>query len=127
MWRLWVPVVAYAALIFVVSSIPNLKTPTDVTNADKAAHFLEYALFGLLLFRAGRFTWIDRSIWFCIAFTILTGTVVAMVDEVYQGHVGRQQSFLDFLADMSGVLAATLAGSLVTRVPGRLVRSSETK
>ncbi|HET9234179.1 MAG TPA: VanZ family protein [Candidatus Eisenbacteria bacterium] len=127
MWRLWGPVVAYAALIFVLSSIPNLKPPTDVTNADKAAHFLEYTLFGLLLFRAGRFTWSDRSVWLPIGFTIFTGLVVAMMDEVYQGRVGRQQSFQDFLADSSGVLAATLAGYLVTRVPGRMLRSSETK
>ena len=128
MWRLWVPVVAYAALIFVLSSIPNLKPPTNVMNADKAAHFLEYALFGLLLFRAGRFTWSDRSAFLPIAFTIMTGTIVAMSDEVYQGRVGRQQSFHDFLADMSGIIVATLAGYLATRSPGRrILRSSETK
>ena len=128
MWRLWVPVVAYAALIFFLSSIPNLRPPVGVNNADKVAHFLEYALFGLLLFRAGRFTWIDRSAWLPIGFTVLTGTLVAMGDEVYQGYVGRTQSFHDFLADLSGILAATMAGFLTTRAPGRRVlRSSETK
>jgi len=110
-WRLWLPVALYAALIFTLSSIPDLTPPVRVNNADKAAHLLEYGLFGLLLYRAARMSWKDRSAVFPIVFTIFIGLCVALLDELYQGTVhGRQKSASDALADLIGVTLAALVG-----------------
>jgi VanZ family protein len=117
MWRLWLPVAVYAALIFTLSSIPDLKPPLSVANGDKVAHFLEYGLFGLLLYRAFRNTWKDRTPILAIVFTILSGLLVATLDELYQGTVpGRQRSVFDAMADVIGVTLATLLGLWITRV-----------
>jgi VanZ family protein len=116
-WRLWLPVACYAALIFTLSSIPNLRPPISVNNADKAAHFLEYAVFGLLLYRAARLTWQRPKAIVPIAFTILCGLVVATLDELYQGTVvGRQKSANDALADLIGVTVAALIGQWIAHV-----------
>jgi VanZ family protein len=51
---LWAPVVLWAAVIFVFSSVPNLGTDLGVwdTILRKCAHATEYAILALLLFRA---------------------------------------------------------------------------
>jgi VanZ family protein len=114
MWRLWLPVAVYSALIFTLSSIPHLKAPVAVTNADKAAHFLEYCLFGVLLHRAARLTWKDRKAMFPITITILCGLAIAILDEFYQGTVpGRQKSAQDAVADLIGVTVAALVGQWI--------------
>jgi VanZ family protein len=116
-WRLWLPVACYAALIFTVSSIPDLRPPVTLTNGDKAAHFLEYGLFGLLLYRAIRLTWRHRKAVFPIVLTILIGLAVAVLDELYQGTVrGRQKSANDALADLIGVTLAALIGQWIAHV-----------
>jgi VanZ family protein len=115
MWRLWLPVAVYVAIIFTLSSIPYLKPPVLITNADKVEHFLEYGLFGLLLFRAFRGTWKDRTAIRAIVLTILSGLLVAVLDELYQGTVpGRQKSAFDALADVIGVTLAALLGLWIT-------------
>jgi len=51
---LWLPVVVWAAVIFLFSSIPSLGTGLGVwdTILRKGAHMTEYAILGLLLLRA---------------------------------------------------------------------------
>ena len=116
-WRLWVPVGVYIAIIFTLSSIPNLRTPVGVTNADKAAHFLEYGLFGLLLYRAARLTWNRRHAMVPFLFTVLVGLCPATLDELYQGTVsGRQKSANDAAADLIGVTVAALIGQWIAHV-----------
>jgi VanZ family protein len=113
-WRLWVPVGVYIAIIFTLSSIPNLRTPVGVTNADKAAHFLEYGLFGLLMYRAARLTWSHRNAVIPFLLTVLVGLGVALCDELYQGTVpGRQKSATDAVADLIGVTVAALLGQWI--------------
>ena len=53
MFELWFGIVA---LMFTASSIPGRDIPTLFPNSDKLEHLAEYALFGLLLGRAFRFT-----------------------------------------------------------------------
>ena len=50
----WAPVVAWAALIFALSSIPSLSTGLGTwdTILRKGAHVVEYAILGALLLRA---------------------------------------------------------------------------
>lgn len=116
-WRLWVPVGVYIAIIFTLSSIPNLRPPVQVNNADKAAHFLEYGVFGLLLYRAARLTWSHRNAMIPFLFTVLVGLCVATCDELYQGSIpGRQKSANDALADFVGVTVAALIGQWIAHL-----------
>src|SRR3989442_8980247 len=50
----WLPVLAWAALIFALSSIPSLSTGLGIwdTILRKGAHVTEYAVLGALLYRA---------------------------------------------------------------------------
>ena len=52
--NVWLPVVAWAAVIFAFSSIPSLSSGLGVwdTVLRKGAHITEYAVLGALLYRA---------------------------------------------------------------------------
>jgi VanZ family protein len=105
-WGRWLAVAVYLALIFALSSMPDLAPPVDVGNADKAAHFLEYAGLGFLLARAWRGSRLGRDLPRVLLFTVLAGGAVAVLDETYQGSVtGRERSSADAAADLAGILA----------------------
>jgi VanZ family protein len=101
-WR-WGPVVAWAALIFVLSSIPDLGTGLGGWDVllRKLAHAAEFAILGALLVRALR-----RPGW-----AVALGIAYAVSDELHQSFVpGRQGSALDVALDSVGVvLGAVLA------------------
>jgi len=93
----WLPVIAWAALIFALSSIPHLGTGLGTwdTILRKGAHVTEYAILGLLLLRA-----IGREM---PAF--LLGIGYAITDELHQHFVtGRHSSPIDVAIDSTGVL-----------------------
>ena len=94
--RLWLPVVAWAALIFALSSVPDLGTGLGGwdTVLRKLAHAGEYAVLGALLLRAtGRAG---------VAFAL--GILYAMSDELHQSFVpGRLGSPVDVAIDAVGV------------------------
>jgi hypothetical protein len=94
----WLPVVAWAAVIFTLSSIPNLSTGLGFwdTLLRKGAHLTEYAVLGALLRRAlGRKTP-----------ALAIGIAYAATDELHQHFIrGRHASPLDVLIDAVGVAA----------------------
>ncbi|HEU0303567.1 MAG TPA: VanZ family protein [Gaiellaceae bacterium] len=93
----WVPVVAWAGLIFALSSIPDLGTGLGGWDLllRKIAHAAEYAVLGALLLRA-----LGREL---PAATI--GIAYAVTDEIHQAFVpGRQGAPLDVLVDAAGVM-----------------------
>lgn len=99
-------------MIFTLSSIPNLSPPVRTTHADKAAHFAEYFVLGWLLFRALTRTAPLASPGVRVLLVVGIGAVLAGLDELYQGMVGgREQSVVDWLADLTGLLAAALAAA----------------
>ena len=94
--RLWLPVLAWAALIFAFSSVPDLGTGLGGWDLAlrKLAHAAEYAVLGALFVRAtgrsGR------------AFAL--GALYAVSDELHQTFVpGRMGSPLDVAIDAIGV------------------------
>jgi hypothetical protein len=108
----WLPVVAWAALIFTLSSIPDLGTGLGGWDLAlrKAAHVAEYAVLGALLFRAlflaGRPLQGART----VAWAWLIGAAYAASDELHQHFVsGRQASALDLVFDAVGVAVGALA------------------
>jgi VanZ family protein len=99
--RAWLPVAAWAALIFVLSSIPDLGTGLEGWDLvlRKIAHAAEYAVLGALLLRATR-----RP-----RLAIALGVAYAVSDELHQALVpGRQGSPLDVAIDATGVVCGVL-------------------
>jgi VanZ family protein len=97
----WLPVLAWAAVIFALSSIPHLGTGLGTwdTILRKGAHVTEYAIFGLLLLRA-----VGRE---GPAFAV--GVAYAITDEVHQHFVsGRHASPIDAAIDSAGILIGVL-------------------
>ena len=98
---LWAPVVLWAAVIFALSSVPNLATDLGVwdTVLRKCAHASEYAVLMLLLFRA-----LGREL---PAFLI--GLAYAVTDELHQQFVrGRHASPFDVSMDAAGLALGLL-------------------
>jgi VanZ family protein len=120
-WGRWLPVVAYVALIFSLSSIPYLTPPLHVTDADKLAHFVEYGGLGLLFARAWRGSRMARRGRHMIfLLTVLVGVTVGALDEMNQGRVpGRTRSLADLATDLAAVTVAAGAVVAVDRRRGR--------
>jgi VanZ family protein len=106
-WGVWLAVGAYVAVIFALSSIPDLTPPGKVTYSDKIAHFVEYGGLGFLLFRALERAGLRAPL--LVLAVVVVGMVVGGLDELYQGTVGREQSVSDWLADVAGLVAVSLA------------------
>jgi VanZ family protein len=109
----WLPVAAWAGLIFALSSIPDLGTGLGGWDLmlRKAAHLAEYAILGALLARALQTAVLS---WTWIAW--VAGTAYAASDELHQMFVpGRQGSLLDLAIDSVGVALGVLVVRLVTR------------
>jgi VanZ family protein len=97
----WLPVVAWAAVIFTLSSIPSLSTGLGTwdTVLRKGAHVTEYAVLGALLYRAlGRET-----------LALAIGIAYAATDELHQYFVrGRHASPVDVAIDAVGLACGML-------------------
>jgi VanZ family protein len=97
----WLPVVAWAAVIFTLSSIPSLSTGLGTwdTILRKGAHLTEYAVLGALLYRA-----LGRE-----PLALAVGIAYAATDELHQHFVhGRHASPVDVAIDAVGVAAGML-------------------
>ena len=94
--RDWLPVLVWAAVIFVFSSIPDLGTGLGGWDLvlRKLAHTAEYAILGALLVRATARAW--------PAFGL--GVLYAASDEIHQMFVtGRHGTPVDVAIDAVGV------------------------
>jgi len=101
----WAPVVLWAALIFALSSIPDLGTGLGTWDLvlRKLAHFAEFGVLGAHLARATR----NEPV------AIALGALYAATDELHQSFVsGRHGSPVDWTIDTAGVVVGVL---LVTR------------
>ena len=106
--RLWLPVLAWAALIFALSAIPLLSSGLGTWDLvlRKAAHVTEFAILGALLVRAiGSF-----------APSLLIGVLYAASDEWHQSFVrGREGTPVDVAIDTVGVLVGILVWRALRR------------
>lgn len=106
-WR-WGPAVVQMVLIFIASSIPDLRRlPADVS--DHTGHFIGYALLGALVLRAvARVRW--TGVTGMAAFSAwLFSTMYGVTDEFHQHFVhGRTPAADDVAADAAGAALAVL-------------------
>jgi len=115
--RYWLPVIAYAALILIISSIPIRIRRVPFRNYDKVFHFFEYGVYVWLLFRAFKGTTSLSSGGRIAIATVLICMVFGMVDELYQAHIPyRTSDIYDLAADVSGSFTAVILAVFIQDV-----------
>jgi VanZ family protein len=103
--KLWLPVIAWASLIFYLSSIPNLKTNLGFDFIlRKIAHVIEYFIFTFLVYRAFQGSF-KMGIFQLFIYPATLSFLYAASDEFHQLFVPtRQASSWDLLIDSIGIL-----------------------
>jgi VanZ family protein len=105
------PPCVYGGIIFYLSSLsPFPEEMPTLWGLDKIIHFIEYYIFGYLIFRC--FVPLESSTFRkgqAILWTIGIGVIYALTDEWHQSFVpGRDPSAWDALFDALGVTFAAL-------------------
>lgn len=103
----WLCVVAWAALIFALSSVPHLHATTGTLDLAlrKCAHVTEYAILALLARRALTLSGVRRAGTGAVALAL----AYAASDELHQSLVrGRNGTPRDVAIDLAGILAGVL-------------------
>lgn len=100
------PLILYAALVLTVSSISGLPTPDlGIDFLDKLAHFCEYFIFLVLMFRALANPPFSLSGFTGYLLAVILSIVFAGFDEYYQSHIpGRESDIYDLVADSMGII-----------------------
>ncbi len=114
----WLPVLAWAALIFVLSAIPGDRYPkVDLRNADKGVHAIIFLPLGFLLARALRSGLsVSKFPDGRGARAIVLGALYGLSDEIHQIWVPfRSCSTLDWMVDFLAVAAGAAVWHIVTR------------
>ncbi len=118
-WRWWralpwlLPAIAYAALIFYLSSQPNPLPRVSSRLSDKLLHLVEYGAFGAVA------TWglshlvsLPRA----ARWAALVGSLYGLTDEFHQRFVPHRSAELsDWVADSVGAALGALLAWLVLR------------
>ncbi|MGE3955336.1 MAG: VanZ family protein [Vicinamibacterales bacterium] len=103
----WLPVLAYMAFIFGLSSLTA--TPAMPGGSDKLLHALLYAGFGLLLGRALAGGWHGVT-WTTVLTVTVCGALYGISDEVHQYfNPPRAVEMADVVADTIGSAAGAAA------------------
>lgn len=110
----WLPLVAYAGLIFYLSSLPQedvipLMPPFFEVLGDKALHAVEYGILGVLWYRAFLYAAGPRAARSALLLAILASIGYGLSDEIHQAFVPtREADVWDVLADSLGACLATI-------------------
>lgn len=104
---LWGPVLAWAGLIFFLSSLPDLSSGLEMDFVlRKTAHMVEYAVLAALLWRGLRGEGV-HAVRPLFAASFLLSVLYAVSDEWHQSFVpGRGPAAWDVAVDAAGALAA---------------------
>jgi VanZ family protein len=115
---LWLPVLAVAGLIFILSSFEQLPSPPSGIT-DKHEHFTIYFLLSLTFVRAFAGGRLSNITWLVALVSALAVTAYGASDEFHQSFVpGRDCSVDDLMADAMGGVAAgavLLAWAIIRR------------
>lgn len=114
----WYVLIAMLAIIFGLSSIPNVAEPrTHTLPYDKVAHFGEYAVLAFALagsLRRHAPRWLPVSVLLVAA--IAAAALYGAGDEFHQRFVhGRDPDVHDWLADVIGSAAGAIASVALVR------------
>jgi VanZ family protein len=94
------PLAVWAAVVFIVGGLEDIRTPRLPQHADKVAHFIMYGTGGALAAWAGRIR--GRGVgWGALVFVILLGAL----DEYRQTLLPtRHGDVWDWVADVTGAV-----------------------
>lgn len=110
---LWAPPLAYAGLIFYLSSRPVPEAIAPPEGLDKVYHLAEYAVLGALLARA----FLGAGARTAILWAGLLGAAYGLTDEVHQYFVpSRSAEVLDAVADAAGSFLGAWLYALAARL-----------
>ena len=113
----WSSVIAWASIIFYMSSIPGSKIPGLIPA--EVAHFLEYLVLGVLLYLALR---TDMRPSTALALALVLASAYGVTDEFHQRFVVlRTPDVRDWVTDTLGALAGTVIAQVALGV--RYVKS----
>jgi VanZ family protein len=119
----WGPVVAYAVVIFIVSSISQPPSLPEIVT-DKDLHGGLYAGFALVVLRALARRW-ERVTLLTVLGAIVVAVLYGISDEFHQSFVpGRTSDAADVVADGTG---ATVAGGIAWLVARFGVRGASAR
>jgi len=116
-----IPLLFYWPLIFILAHIPVPLLVRRAQVSDKILHFLAYLVLVFLLWFAvspdGKVNWRRAAVWWVLF--VIAG--YGVVDELFQGYVGRNCNIMDFFANLAGTLAGLILFSFFTFWPALLV------
>jgi VanZ family protein len=97
----WIPVIVWAGIIFMVSSVPGSKLPGTIP--PEVGHLGEYLVLGALLYLALR---VDLSAGKALALAVVIASAYGVSDEFHQRFVVmRTPDVNDWMLDTVGALA----------------------
>ena len=114
----WLPVAAYMALIFYLSSLPHPdeqlpKFLFDILS-DKVLHVIEYAVLAALSYRAFGRAAGPYAARYAAVFAVAAASLYGATDEVHQAFVPfRTATWLDWVADTVGAVVGAVTAQRV--------------
>ena len=107
--RYWLPLYAYGAFIFYMSSLSHPLPRISIPYFDKFLHMVEYAIFGILAARAFKNSSQEALYKNFKILAILTAVAYGASDELHQAFVScRDCSAFDLMADVIGGLVGVM-------------------
>lgn len=102
--KYWLPIIIWMGVIFLFSNRPSITT-VDFFLGDfllkKSAHLIEYAILGILMFRALLDIKIERKK--ALIISIIFASIYGMTDEFHQLFIaGRTSTIRDVIIDTIG-------------------------
>jgi len=98
------PAIIYALAVFLLSSVPGMNIPEyKFLLSDKMMHFIEYALFAILIFRSFSHLFHKQKFHYVIVVSSFFLILFALLDEYYQKYIpGRESDVADVILDVLG-------------------------
>ena len=108
--KYWLPVIIYAAAIYIVSSISEPLQGVELfPYSDKLLHIIEYAIFGFLMVRALCSLKSNKRILFLRIAAIAIVILYGLTDEIHQYFVPqRDMDIFDLFSDGLGAFIGQL-------------------
>ena len=121
--KLWLPVILWATIIFIFSSLPTVKASHVYWREfviKKSAHIVEFAVLSILMYRALKNTGYSKQT--SSYYTIAIASFYGITDEIHQMFTpGREPTIRDALFDTIGaILAIYFIWKLLPIAPKRL-------